>query len=124
MLKKLKNIYRDEFFNPTFLSVFVNPFYFTQKGLVTGVKKYSHYMKGVMLDFGCGYKPYERYFKVERYIGLDLAESGHDHNKPSRPSQIDVFYDGKVIPFDNDYFDSVFSSQVLEHIFNLDDILI
>lgn len=124
MLTKLKHHYHNEFFHPTLLSILVNPFYFSRKGLVDGVKKYAHYMRGVMLDFGCGHKPYERYFNnVEQYVGLDLAESGHDHHKASRKSQIDVFYDGKVLPFQNDYFDSVFTSQVVEHIFNLDDIL-
>lgn len=124
MLKKLKNIYRDEFFHPTPLSIFVNPAYFARKGLLHGVKEYSHYMKGVMLDFGCGHKPYERYFKVDKYIGLDIEESGHNHNNSREDSQIDVFYDGKTIPFDNEYFDSVFTSQVLEHVFNIEDILI
>ena len=76
-------------------------------------------MKGSMLDFGCGRKPYFDLFNVDEYIGLDIDESGHDHVNES----IDVYYDGKVIPFENDRFDSVFTSEVFEHIFNLSGIL-
>ena len=34
-----------------------------------------------------------------------------------------MFYDGKKIPFENNYFDSVFSSEVFEHVFNLEEML-
>jgi ubiquinone/menaquinone biosynthesis C-methylase UbiE len=37
--------------------------------------------------------------------------------------QIDVFYDGRKIPFEDEYFDAVFSTEVFEHIFNLEEIL-
>jgi ubiquinone/menaquinone biosynthesis C-methylase UbiE len=76
-------------------------------------------MHGRMLDFGCGSKPYESLFAVAEYVGLDLAESGHAHEGES----IDVFYDGQRIPFPDQHFDSVFSSEVLEHVFNLEHVL-
>jgi SAM-dependent methyltransferase len=34
-----------------------------------------------------------------------------------------VIYDGKTIPFRDGHFDSVFSSEVFEHIFNLEEII-
>lgn len=120
MFKKLKQIYLDELFHPSFLSLFINPLYFLRKGLLRGISSYSQHMKGVMLDFGCGSKPYKKLFNVSEYIGLDIQESGHTH----KSEQIDVYYDGEKIPFDDNYFNSIFSSEVFEHVFNIEDILI
>ena len=72
-----------------------------------------------MLDFGCGSKPYKKLIHVDEYIGVDIEESGHHH----RDANIDVYYDGITIPFDNNHFGSVFSSEVLEHVFEPDLIL-
>lgn len=72
-----------------------------------------------MLDFGCGSKPYRELFDVVTYIGTDIAVSGHDHSN----EDIDVYYDGKTLPFGENEFDSIFSSEVFEHVFNLDEIL-
>lgn len=33
------------------------------------------------------------------------------------------FYDGNIIPFEDNYFDAIFSSEVLEHVENIDEIL-
>jgi SAM-dependent methyltransferase len=56
---------------------------------------------------------------VEEYTGLDFENPGHPHIN----EQIDVFYDGKHIPFEDGVFDAVFSSEVFEHVFNLDEVL-
>src|SRR5690606_10312656 len=45
--------------------------------------------------------------------------SGHDHHN----EDIDVYYDGETLPFADDCFDSVFSSEVFEHVFNLPQIV-
>jgi len=95
------------------------PAYLTRNRLLNAIASHSHKLKGVMLDFGCGSKPYKTLFNVERYIGIDFENPGHPHIN----EQIDVFYDGKKIPFDSEHFDSVFSSEVFEHVFNLDEIL-
>lgn len=96
-----------------------HPFYFIRKGLLTAIKTNSPQLSGTMLDFGCGSKPYKSLIKVDKYIGLDFENPGHDHSK----EQIDVYYDGKKIPFTDNYFDSILCSEVFEHIFNLDDTL-
>lgn len=106
-------------FQPNLLSIFLNPFYFIRRGLYKGIKGYAGSLQGRLLDFGCGRKPYRKLFQVQQYIGLDIAKSGHSHEF----SEIDVFYDGRKIPFPDAHFDSVFSSEVFEHVFNLDDIL-
>jgi SAM-dependent methyltransferase len=95
------------------------PAFLTRNRLIRAIAAYSKELKGVMMDFGCGSKPYKSLFNVEKYIGVDFENPGHPHIN----EQIDVFYDGKKIPFDNACFDSIFSSEVFEHIFNLDEIL-
>lgn len=76
-------------------------------------------MSGVMMDFGCGSKPYKDLFRVTKYIGVDFHGEGHSHENEN----IDIFYDGKTLPFENSYFDTVFSSEVFEHVFNLEEML-
>lgn len=87
--------------------------------LLHGILEYKDNLSGVLLDFGCGSKPYQKLFNVQKYLGLDYDSKGHDHTN----EHIDMFYDGKKIPFDDEYFDSVFSSEVFEHIFNLEEII-
>jgi SAM-dependent methyltransferase len=94
--------------------------FFIRRALFRKVRQYAPQLTGKMLDFGCGAKPYQPLFvNVTEYIGLDYDGAGHSHKN----EQIDVFYDGKHIPFANASFDSVFSSEVFEHLFNLEEIL-
>jgi SAM-dependent methyltransferase len=75
---------------------------------------------GSLLDFGCGSKPYEALFtKANSYIGVDLETTGHDHVD----SKVDVYYDGRALPFEADQFDAVVSFEVFEHVFNLTEVL-
>ena len=96
-----------------------HPNYLTRKRLLQSIQPYAANLKGILLDFGCGSKPYRSLFSVDEYIGLDFENPGHPHLN----EKIDVFYDGKTIPFNNEHFDSIFSSEVLEHVFNPDEIL-
>ncbi len=97
-----------------------HPLYFIRKGLFNKISLYSAQLHGRLLDFGCGAKPYQSLFtNVSEYIGLDYNSEGHSHNG----EQIDVYYDGKTIPFENESFDSLFSSEVFEHVFSLPEIL-
>ena len=97
-----------------------HPMYFIRKGLFNKISLYSPQLSGRLLDFGCGAKPYKDLFtSVSEYIGLDYASEGHSH----ADENIDFFYDGKTIPFPDNSFDSVFSSEVFEHVFSLQEIL-
>ncbi|HNP24058.1 MAG TPA: methyltransferase domain-containing protein [Panacibacter sp.] len=95
------------------------PAYLTRSRLLRSIAGHAGKLKGVLMDFGCGSKPYKSLFEVDKYIGVDFENPGHPHLN----EQIDVFYDGHSIPFEDNHFDSVFSSEVFEHIFNLDEIL-
>ena len=95
------------------------PAYLTRNRLLKAITAYAPELKGLMMDFGCGSKPYKSLFTVDQYIGLDFENPGHPHMN----EQIDVFYDGKHIPFEDNHFDAVFSSEVFEHVFNLDEVL-
>lgn len=120
-LGRIINVIEKEKFCPTFvLGIWINPFFIIRRGLYKGIKKITiGFNDGKLLDVGCGKKPYEHIFQVEEYLGIDVEVSGHDHTH----SKIDVLYDGTSIPFCDSYFDYVFSSEVFEHVFNLDELL-
>ncbi len=120
VISKLKDYYNTQSFHPNFVSILINPFYIIRKGLLRILKKKTPLLNGVMMDFGCGFKPYKKLFvNVEKYIGVDIENEAHSHEKEA----IDIYYDGKTLPFGNEHFDSVFSSEVFEHVFNLEEIL-
>jgi SAM-dependent methyltransferase len=103
-------------FNPSLK----HPLYYIRKGLLRKISLYAPQLKGRLMDFGCGEKPYQSLFvNVDEYIGLDYNSEGHSHEG----EKVDVLYDGVTIPFEDQYFDSVFSSEVFEHVFTLPQIL-
>lgn len=97
-----------------------HPYYFIRRRLYNKIAEHASFLKGDLLDFGCGAKPYKHLFDhCHSYIGVDFEGAGHNHAQ----EQIDVFYDGKSLPFETERFDSIFCSEVFEHLFNLDEIL-
>ncbi|MFN9710490.1 MAG: methyltransferase domain-containing protein [Bacteroidota bacterium] len=93
--------------------------YLLRSKLLKSIAKMAPFMKGRMMDFGCGSKPYKSIFETKEYIGVDFHGEGHSHEN----EKIDVFYDGHTLPFPSDHFDSIFSSEVFEHVFNLEEII-
>jgi SAM-dependent methyltransferase len=120
MKKGIIRYLRKQSFQPGFPGIFINPFYFIRRGLFIHIKKLAPQLSGSLLDFGCGRKPYEDLFHVKEYIGIDMEQTGHEHTL----SKVDVYYDGKNIPFPDNSFDSVFCSEVFEHVFNLEEVLV
>lgn len=106
-------------FQPNRFSILYHPFYFIRRDLYKQIRKHAPSLSGNLLDFGCGRKPYENLFTVSSYTGVDVESGGHDH----RRSRVDVYYDGKHLPFENESFDALFCSEVLEHVFDPDEIL-
>jgi len=73
------------------------------------IKNFSSYMKGDILDVGSGKSDrYSRLFKPNKYVRLDIDPSC----KP------DIVADAQNIPLPDGSFDSIISTQGLEHIPN------
>jgi SAM-dependent methyltransferase len=104
---------------PALWGIFINPFFIIRRRLSQDLEQYSKNLTGVMLDFGCGRQPYRDLFQVDQYIGVDIEDSGHLSNDKI----CDVYYDGHKIPFPNKYFDSVLCTEVLEHVFNIEEVM-
>jgi SAM-dependent methyltransferase len=121
-LKKLRlrmeRVYQKEMFWPGVIGLFINPFYFARKGLAVRMAELGPQITGRTLDIGCGLRPYQHFCRSAEYIGLEL--DSEQHRKAKRA---DCYYDGRRIPFSDAEFDSVISSQVLEHVFNPDEFL-
>jgi SAM-dependent methyltransferase len=79
------------------------------------MKKYAGDFKGVLLDMGCGKMPYREFLSqnssISEYVGLDV-ETALEYDSTIRP---DFTWDGVTMPFDNDSFDTVIATEVLEH---------
>jgi len=113
MIARLKKIYKAEQFNPTFIGIFINPFFFARRGLYNNISALIPNLNGILLDIGCGTKPYESICSVDRYIGLEI-----DDGASRQHSYADLFYDGDIIPMEDKSCDSLLSNQVFEHVFN------
>lgn len=96
-----------------------HPLFMIRNRLLKALKKVAPSLDGKLVDLGCGLKPYESLFNVTEYVGVEYSGEGETYLK----EKTDVFYDGKTLPFADNSIDSVFSSEVFEHIFNLPDIM-
>ena len=114
-LRKRKIQAQQDFF-PTKLGIWFNPYYFARRNIANKINKYSNLITGKCMDFGCGSKPYEKLFETDEYYGVEIESD-------SKINGI-TYYDGKHLPFENDYFDSIVSFQVFEHVINLDEIVV
>ncbi len=70
--------------------------------------------KFVILDYGCGSKPYKYLFEnhIEKYIGVDIGDNPHADFQ---------ILPGERLKFEDNTFDIVISSQVLEHVQEVDE---
>jgi SAM-dependent methyltransferase len=78
------------------------------------VKKHLPNYKGNVLDIGCGQSPYKFLLNASttKYFGIDIIEAtSFGYNNPDVTS-----FDGKNIPFENEKFDAVICTEVLEHV--------
>lgn len=76
----------------------------------------SDYMKGKLLDLGCGEKPYKLIYDnlCESSIGIDVETCKHEQK------YVDVFASADNIPFADDTFHTVLCTNVLEHVSNME----
>ena len=114
MIDLVKKLIRKENFNPKIIGLFTNPFYFARKGLYIHISELIVCLNGKLLDIGCGRKPYQALaHNVTEYVGLEIDDEGQRVHEFA-----DYLYDGNKMPFDDNAFDSIFCSQVFEHVFN------
>jgi len=80
----------------------------------TTVKKNLNILHGIVYDFGCGTKPYQKEIEsvAEKYIGIDWSNTPHYLTA-------DIVADlNEVLPVESNVADCIVSFQVLEHIYN------
>lgn len=82
--------------------------YFLMKDIKEALEKYA---KGNFLDLGCGNKPYK-----EWYAPLIISSTGCDAIQSSE-NVVDTICFATKLSYANESFDTVFSTQVLEHVF-------
>lgn len=90
-----------------------------RRWLYRWIKQNAHYITWKVLDFGCGEKPYQELFHCDQYIWVDFENTWHDNTN----NVIDYYWNGKKLPFGDDSFDSIITTEVFEHIFNIDEVL-
>lgn len=82
-----------------------------------GLASLAPLASGRMVDVGCGDKPYQRLFApyVTEHFGIDFEEtqSGSVYAQTSKP---DLLYTGERLPIEDQVFDTVLCTQVLEHV--------
>lgn len=86
-------------------------YYFLIRDIKEAIIKYA---KGNFLDLGCGNKPYETLYNpvTNSQTGCDVMQS--DKNR------VDVLCPVTDLKFDDEIFDTVLCTQVLEHVFEHD----
>ncbi|WP_310378312.1 class I SAM-dependent methyltransferase [Flavobacterium sp.] len=101
-LARLTNVEKIDISNTNYLV-----YLYFHRELNTAIQKYA---KGKLLDIGCGNKPYGDWFesKITEYIGCDIVQSS--------ANQVDLLCKANNIPLENESFDTVFSTQVIEHV--------
>lgn len=94
-----------------------SPVKITRENLKRGLS-YSRtkYAKGSLVDLGCGVKPYKAMFErvVEHYYGVDLKITAEKNY--GEATKADLFADITNTGLPSEQFDTVFSTQALEHI--------
>ena len=90
-----------------------HPGFWVRRRLTAAIASETKRAHGLLLDVGCGLKPYEPLFRpfVRRYVGLEYSpEAGY------RGNTADVCGDAAVIPFASRTVDTVLCTEVLEHV--------
>lgn len=84
-----------------------SPYFIIKNLQLSALRKHTSSFKGMILDVGCGLKPYQRSLPSScRYIGIDIFAQ-------ARP---DVVANVEALPFPDQHFDSILCTEVLEHL--------
>ncbi|MFA6970102.1 MAG: class I SAM-dependent methyltransferase [Gallionella sp.] len=112
----LKAYYIAITFSPTWLGMFVNPFWLCRRELALALADMAPRLTGKVLDFGSGSQPYRPLLtNCARYTSLEYDTPQNRERKVA-----DIFYNGQSIPAEDNSFDGLLSTQTLEHVPNPD----
>lgn len=81
--------------------------HFIRKDIINAITDYS---SGDLLDIGCGNKPYKKFFDgtIRSYVGCDIVQSSEN--------VVDDICAATGLCYEAEQFDTIFSTQVLEHV--------
>lgn len=84
--------------------------------LLPCVERAGKKSRGVLLDIGCGNKPYQSFFSnVTKYVGCDVIQSSRQ--------VVDVLCQADAIPLSDCYADTIVCTQTIEHVANFPGLL-
>ncbi len=92
-------------------------YYLSYNPLIRDLKyAVNTYATGKVLDIGCGNKPYAIMFdRCDEYIGCDIIQSSGN--------KVDIICKATKIPLEDNTLDTVFCTQVIEHVEDHDKLL-
>src|SRR3990172_8846081 len=84
------------------------PYWIEKRSITLALIDARRYIKGRVLDVGCGNKPYLQLFRerIDIYVGMELFKTEF---------RADVYGNGLALPFKDSVFDTVLLISVLEH---------
>lgn len=88
--------------------------------LIRALERAKPYLKGTLLDVGCGTKPFASFFStgLVRYWGCDLPDSRYIGDAKGReaPRGPDLFAIGEALPFPDGSFDTVLGLSMITYL--------
>ncbi len=108
ILINTERYYNEKQFIVSSVSFFLNPHFIIRGYLFWELKRSVKNIYGKVLDFGCGNMPYKSLFTYDEYIGVDY-ETGQKNAGI-------IYIRDSVLPFENNTFDSIIATEVLEHV--------
>ena len=87
-----------------------DPYYLHYRSLFPALLKASVHARGRLLDIGCGNKPYKQMFagRITEHLGCDVVQSSE--------RRVDIICPATQIPLEDASFDTIFCTQVIEHV--------
>ena len=116
---RLQGLWLKILYCPPPWAIFFNPYYIVRRGLYLSIARGARLARGRVLDFGAGSAPYRHLFHCDEYVAVDTDSGGY----PPARKIASVRYDGHSLPFPAAHFDFILSSEVFEHVFNLEEVL-
>ena len=112
---KIEKYIEDNFINVPL----THPTFIANRNLYNALIKIAPiYAKGKLIDLGCGVKPYEKLFRpyVDDYFGVDLKDTASANY--AEMTCADLYIDICNTKLIGGSFDTLLSTQVLEHIYD------